>query len=95
MADEIANAANQLINTTQPIPLRGLKLRGVKKTTEITCVKKGIGANGEDVYLKVREEDYDKELHGEKVNKIPSRKKRKKKVVINTSKEEVAETKGE
>lgn len=73
----VSTNANLDINTAQPKVLRGLKLRGVKTHELITCKTKNNA--GEDRYIKIREEDYDKELHGEKVDKIPSRKKAKKK----------------
>jgi hypothetical protein len=70
---EEQTSTNQVINTTQPRPLRGLKLRGVKKIPTIETVKKGAGPDGEDLYMTINEEDYDKELHGEKVDKLPTR----------------------
>lgn len=70
---------NQQIDTTQPRPLRGLKIRGVKEVPTVNTVLKGEGPDGVDRYLTVNEEDYDKKKHGEKVDKLPSRKKASKK----------------
>ncbi len=68
--DQAANAANQVINTLQPKPLVGLKLRGVKKIKTIRCQK------DEDTVILVNEADYDKSLHGPKLasEKLPTRK---------------------
>lgn len=76
MADE-DTSVNQQINTTQPKPLKGLVIRGHKTIPTIQTVKKGAGADGEDLYMIINEEDYDKKLHGEKVDKLPSRGKKK------------------
>ena len=68
--DQAANAANQVIDTSQPKPLRGLKIRGVKKIKTILCQK------DEDTVIRVNEADYDKSLHGPKLasEKLPTRK---------------------
>jgi len=79
MADENANASNQVINTTQPQLLRGLIIRGQKYPKTIRTVLKGGGPEGEDRYMTVNEEDYDKSIHGSKVDKLPTKKKSKKK----------------
>lgn len=84
---DVANAANQIINTTQPTPLRGLVLRGVKEIPTINTVKKEGNPDGSDRYMIVNEADYDKKLHGEKVDKIPSRKKKPKKKAKNKEEE--------
>lgn len=75
MADSMANAANLDINTTQPRPLRGLKLRGVKKMETVRCELPGT-----DRIITVRVEDYDREKHGPKVkaDQLPKRASKKK-----------------
>lgn len=77
MAEQAANAANQVIDTSQPKPLKGLKLRGVKSVPTVKTVIKGGGPDGEDLFMTVNEADFDKEIHGEKVTKIPKRSKKK------------------
>lgn len=71
--DKSANAANQHIDTNQPRPLRGLVLRGVKTNNLIPCKK--MDENGNEVTLLVNEADYDRDEHGEKLDKLPTRKK--------------------
>ena len=66
-------SSSQIVNTTQPTPLKSLVIRGVKKIPTIKTIKKGGGPNGDDLIMIVNEEDYDKELHGEKVDKLPTR----------------------
>lgn len=69
---EISNASNQVIDTNQPRNLKGVQLRGVKQNVTIRT-KKII--HGEERIMIVKEEDYDKALHGEKVDKLPIKKK--------------------
>lgn len=89
MAENAANAANQVIDTNQPRPLNGLKLRGVRMNKTVATLKRGAGPDGEDVEMIVKESDYNKELHGEKIDKLPARKKvAKKKKVAKAGKEE-------
>lgn len=78
MADA-ETTSNQIIDTNQPRVLKGYTVRGVKMIPTIHTVKKGAGPDGEDVYMCVNEEDYDKEQHGSKVDKLPVKKKAAKK----------------
>lgn len=78
MSDENVNAANQIINTTQPKPLGGLIIRGQKHPKTIKTVIRGKDG-ADDRFLTVNEEDYDKSLHGEKIDKLPTKKKSSKK----------------
>lgn len=74
-----ANAANLDIDTTQPKPLVGLIIRGNKEVKEVICKQKGAGKDGEDRFIKVPEDQYDKKIHGERVDALPVRKKTAKK----------------
>ena len=81
MAESEGNtsAQSQQIDTSQPTPLRGLKIRGVKLTAEILCVKKGAGKDGEDVFYKVAAANFDPDINTKAEKKLPTRKKAKKK----------------
>lgn len=74
MAEEFANEvnANLDINTTQPRPLRGLKLRGVKTMETVECLH--TNAAGDERVIRVRKEDYDKSIHGPLKDQISKRK---------------------
>ena len=50
------NAVNQVINTTQPVPLKGLILRGQKHPKTIRTVIKGVDG-ADDLYMIINEED--------------------------------------
>lgn len=78
MSDEQnTNTQSQNIDTSQPTPLRGLVLRGVKSTSEVLCVKKGAGRDGEDVFYKIASADFDSESHTKaEEEKLPTRKKK-------------------
>ena len=77
MADNLNTAQSQQIDTSQPTPLRGLRLRGVKETPEILCVKKGAGGNGEDLFYKVAAANFDPKEHTKaEEDKLPTRKKK-------------------
>lgn len=77
MADNVNTAQSQQIDTSQPTPLRGLRLRGVRQTPEILCVKKGAGDNGEDLFYKVAADNFDPKEHIKaEEDKLPTRKKK-------------------
>jgi hypothetical protein len=68
------SASHQHIDTNQPRPLRGLKLRGRKSVETVTCE----GPSGGRQMI-VNVDDYDKKLHGAKCakDKLPTRAKKK------------------
>lgn len=76
---EVTTNANLDINTSQPKPLRGLKLRGIKETEQVTC--EHTDADGNTKIIKVAADRWDKKIHGPKVDedKLPARKAGKKK----------------
>lgn len=67
------SASHQHIDTNQPRPLRGLKLRGRKSVETVTCEGPPGGRQ-----MIVNVEDYDKKLHGAKcaADKLPTRAKK-------------------
>jgi len=74
------SAQSQQIDTSQPTPLRGLKIRGNKVTPEILCVREGASKDGEDVFYKVAATNFDPEVDTKAPeDKLPTRKKAKKK----------------
>jgi hypothetical protein len=78
--EEAGSAQSQQIDTTQPTPLKGLVLRGVKATPEVLCVNKGAGKDGEDIFFKVAKANFDEKIHTKAdVDKLPTRKKTKEK----------------
>lgn len=82
-SNEGSSAQSQQIDTSQPTPLRGLAIRGVKKTAEILCVREGVGKDGEDLYYKVAAANFDSKVDTKaEEDKLPTRKKKAKKKVI-------------
>jgi len=78
--EDSGSAQSQQIDTSQPTPLRGLKIRGVKATPEILCVREGAGKDGEDVFYKVAAANFDSKVDTKAPEeKLPTRKKAKKK----------------
>lgn len=77
------SAQSQQIDTSQPTPLKGLKIRGVKKVATVR-VKHPVD---DDRIMVINKADYDEEKHGPIVEeKLPVRKKAKKKAKKNDDK---------
>ena len=80
MAEQEGSTQSQKIDTSQPTPLKGLKVRSSKAVETVNCLKLGGGIDGEDRIIKVNKADYNEEIHGEIVkDKLTSRKKKAKK----------------
>jgi len=67
-------ASHQVIDTNQPRPLKGLVLRGRKSVETVTCEGPPGGRQ-----MVVNADDYDRKLHGPKVeaDRLPTRTKKK------------------
>lgn len=76
---EVSTNANIDINTAQPKPLRGLQLRGVRETEQVTC--EHTDADGNKKIIKVAADVWDRDIHGPKIDaeKLPARSSSKKK----------------
>ena len=81
--EEGTSAQAQHIDTSQPTPIAGLVIKGVKKLATVKCRKKGT-----DTIMLVNKTDYDKKKHGEIItDKLPVRKKKAKKKTSPASEE--------
>lgn len=84
MAVEKNDSANQQIDTSQPKILRGLKLLGQHLVPTVQCEH----PDDPERTITVNAEDYDPDIHGDKIDKIPKRKKK-------ASKKKASKKKGE
>lgn len=77
--EEGTTAQSQQINTSQPTPIKGLALKGIKRPETVKCLKPG--AEGEDgTIMIVNKADYNEKKHGALITgKLPTRKKKAKK----------------